>query len=222
MGVEHGEEGDEHASFRGTERGDAPGHWNNAVAEPERPSSSLGLELVPTWVSPLFYADLIGLMTYVAVVAGPPPWSSSPSGRVLRPGIAMATPAPAFGGRTEKPFDAAAPAHPRRDDGWSRSRAARGQDPRGPGEGRGPGTGPCSPDAGRAELSSGIPLAFQEGHREARQHGVDGQRRPPLVGRGRYHFTRQDVPVAVSRPLRRKEEPGPRPDPLCRAGGRRR
>jgi hypothetical protein len=61
------------------QRGAMPGVTGTmAVAEPERPSSSLGLELVPTWISPLFYADLIGLMTYVAVVAGPPPWFELP------------------------------------------------------------------------------------------------------------------------------------------------
>jgi hypothetical protein len=49
-----------------------------AAAERERSSSSTAVELVPRSMSPLFYADLMGLMTYLTIVGGPGPWFEMP------------------------------------------------------------------------------------------------------------------------------------------------
>jgi hypothetical protein len=50
-----------------------------AAAERERSSSSTALELGQMAMSPLFYADLMGLMTYLSIVGGPGPWFELPS-----------------------------------------------------------------------------------------------------------------------------------------------
>jgi hypothetical protein len=49
-----------------------------AVPEPARSTTGLGLELTPTWLSPFCYADVMGLLTYVTVVAGPSSWFELP------------------------------------------------------------------------------------------------------------------------------------------------
>jgi hypothetical protein len=49
-----------------------------ATAEPERSFGSTSPELAATWMSPFFYADLLGLMTYLSIVGGPGPWFDVP------------------------------------------------------------------------------------------------------------------------------------------------
>jgi hypothetical protein len=48
----------------------------------ERSSTNSDLDLFSAVTSPLLYADLMGLMTYLTIVGGPGPWFELPSAEV--------------------------------------------------------------------------------------------------------------------------------------------